>query len=309
MEQEQEEEISLKRFLKWATELGITDSGTTNPSPVEPISCLGHSLFVSHFPDAGGRGLGAARDLIKGELILRVPRSALMTSESLLRHDHSLSLALTNHPSLSSTQILGVCLLAEVGKGKNSWWYPYLMQLPRSYDTLAAFGSFERQALQVDYAIWAAEKATCKAECEWKEAAPLMKELNLKPHLLSFKAWLWVSSTISSRTMHVPWDEAGCLCPVGDFFNYAAPGEDIYQYGAPCSQRHASSSPEECSLWDGDATGKLEEDDAHMQRLTDGCYDEALGSYCFYARRNYKKGEQVIDFLDIIYGSISLSVF
>jgi hypothetical protein len=44
------------------------------------------------------------RDLRKGELILRVPKSALMTRESLLK-DHKLSLAVNKHPSLSSIQV------------------------------------------------------------------------------------------------------------------------------------------------------------------------------------------------------------
>jgi len=44
-----------ERFLKWAANLGISDC-TTNLSlhPQSPTSCLGHSLTVSHFPDAGG---------------------------------------------------------------------------------------------------------------------------------------------------------------------------------------------------------------------------------------------------------------
>lgn len=46
-------------------------------------------------------------------------------------------------------QILAVCLLYEMGKGKSSWWHPYLMNLPRRYDILATFGEFEKQALQV----------------------------------------------------------------------------------------------------------------------------------------------------------------
>lgn len=50
-------------------------------------------------------------------------------------------------------QILTVCLLYEVGKGRNSWWYPYLTNLPRSYDILATFGEFEKQALQVQFLI------------------------------------------------------------------------------------------------------------------------------------------------------------
>lgn len=46
-------------------------------------------------------------------------------------------------------QMLTVCLLYEIGKGKGSWWYPYLVHLPQSYDILATFGEFQRQALQV----------------------------------------------------------------------------------------------------------------------------------------------------------------
>lgn len=48
-------------------------------------------------------------------------------------------------------QILVVCLLYEMGKGKSSKWHPYLMHLPHTYDILATFGEFEKQALQVQF--------------------------------------------------------------------------------------------------------------------------------------------------------------
>lgn len=51
---------------------------------------------------------------------------------------------------------------------------------------------------------------------------------------------------------------------MGDLFNYAAPSDDS----------------EQCV--------------GHSQRLTDGGYEEDIAAYCFYARRNYKKGEQVL---------------
>lgn len=116
-----------------------------------------------------------------------------------------------------------------------------------------------------------------------------MKELDLKPKFQSLQAWLWASATvrilrlsherclidykpysiklffclkISSRTLHIPWDSAGCLCPVGDLFNYDAPGDDS----------NTSEGPE---------------------RLTDGGFDEDANAYCLYARRNYQLGEQV----------------
>lgn len=46
-------------------------------------------------------------------------------------------------------------------------------------------------------AIWAAEKATLKAEDDWKEANALMEQLKLKPQLQTFRAWLWASATVS----------------------------------------------------------------------------------------------------------------
>ncbi|XWS75345.1 hypothetical protein CRYUN_Cryun01aG0078700 [Craigia yunnanensis] len=272
--EEEEEKGRLKRFLKWAAGLGVSDS--ENP---ESCSSLGHSVTVSYFPDSGGRGLVALRPISRGELLLRVPKSALITTDSLSK-DETLSLALKAHPSLSPAQVLTVCLLYEMNKGKASPCHPYLLYLPRSYAILAAFGEFEKQALQVDYAIWAAQKAVSKAEYEWKQASTLMKELKLKPRLLTFRAWIWVTGTISSRTLHIPWDEAGCLCPVGDLFNYAAPGED------PNGFENVDNLQNEYAKDDLDTN--------HSQRLTDGAYEEDAAAYCFYAKKNYKMGEQVL---------------
>ncbi|KAK2970635.1 hypothetical protein RJ640_000865 [Escallonia rubra] len=276
-EEEEEEEANLKSFLEWAAAVGISDSQSSDQSEksTRPPSSLGQ------------RGLAAVRDLRKGELILKVPKHALMTSESLME-DRALSAAVRNYPSLSPTQILNVALLREAAKGKSSLWFPYLKQLPRRYDTLASFGQFETQALQVDDAIWTAERAVGRAELEWRSAIAIMGELELKPHFRSFKAWLWASATISSRTLHVPWDDAGCLCPVGDFFNYSAPGEEQFESEV---LRSASSL---CRSWDATEESDAEDISANLLRLTDGGYEEEVGAYCFYANRNYRKEEQVL---------------
>lgn len=117
--------------------------------------------------------MGAVRELRKGELVLKVPRNALLTTESMVAKDQNLGDSINLHASLSSTQvlfslssdallrkshnlrifcdlqILSVCLLYEMSKGKSSFWYPYLVHLPRDYDLLATFGEFEKRALQV----------------------------------------------------------------------------------------------------------------------------------------------------------------
>lgn len=274
----------LESFLRWAGNLGISDhpssenqSGDLNCSS----SCLGRTLLVSDFPDSGGRGLAAARDIRKGELILKVPKRALITSESFMMKDELLCASFKVHSSLSFTQRLTVALLNEVNKGKRSYLQPYLNQLPRAYEILASFGEFEVQALQVDNSIWAAERAIQKAKSEWEEAKPLFVELKLKPGLVTFKAWLWAAATISSRTMHIPMDGAGCLCPVGDFFNYVAPGEESdSEKLSPCTDGFSFQFERILSTSE--------------PRLTDAGYDENSAAYCFYARKNYRAKDQVL---------------
>jgi len=95
--------------------------------------------------------------------------------------------------------------------------------------------------------------------------------------------------------LHIPWDEAGCLCPVGDLFNYAAPGEESNDLENVVHLMNASSL-EDTSLSNGETTDDFigDQPDIRLERLTDGGFDENMAAYCFYARKNYKKGTQVL---------------
>ncbi|MQM16825.1 hypothetical protein Taro_049786 [Colocasia esculenta] len=284
----------VEAFLRWVAEMGVSDS----PSPAGPSqhssdSCLGQSLLLSDFPDVGGRGLAAARELRRGERVLRVPKEALLTSESVLK-DENLAACVKRHPHLSSSQILTVCLLAEVGKGRTSHWYLYLTQLPQSYNTLANFSPNEIKSLQVVHFTFLVEDAVCisekivsKVHSDWEEAVILMQEMGIKPQLQTFRSWLWASGTVSTRTLHVPWDEAGCLCPVGDFFNYASPEDEL------SSENSVAESSSAVHMY-VDGARNMEDIDFSYHRLADGGYEDNEVAYCFYARKRYEKGEQVL---------------
>lgn len=88
---------------------------------------------------------------------------------------------------------------------------------------------------------------------------------------------------VSSRTLHIPWDEAGCLCPIGDLFNYDAPGGSVLN-----ENDEVGVASKSCS-----SRSTVEDVNALNERLTDGGYEENSSSYCFYAKRRYKQGEQV----------------
>lgn len=80
---------------------------------------------------------------------------------------------------------------------------------------------------------------------------------------------------------------------MGDLFNYAAPGEELH--GSEDIDPHNSSLNSDSSQ-DGIGTDELDIDryDGQSQRLTDGEFEEDVSAYCFYARENYKRGEQVL---------------
>ncbi|KAG4955120.1 hypothetical protein JHK87_040714 [Glycine soja] len=259
-------------FLRNAQEKAKSNFTRLDAEPLTPGSGInGNCIDFVDLYHGEGRGFNYMILLRKGVVAAKIiPKSALMTRETVME-DKKLCDAVNRHSSLSSAQILIVCLLYEMGKGKTSRWHPYLMHLPHTYDVLAMFGEFEKHALQVDEAMWVTEKAMLKAKSEWKEAHSLMQDLMFKPQFFTFKAWVWAAATISSRTLHIPWDEAGCLCPVGDLFNYDAPGI------------------EPSGIEDLD-----QQLDSHSWRLTDGGFEEDANAYCFYAREHYKKGDQVL---------------
>lgn len=108
----------------------------------------------------------------------------------------------------------------------------------------------------------------------------------------------------------MPWDNAGTLCPIGDLFNYAPAGA-LFKEGFPQNEKDDSVFPAVQSLGghrsvDQSAFYRQEGNQPHevnddtggglhfTDRLTDGGYDANLKTYCFYAREDYKKGDQVL---------------
>jgi SET domain len=183
-----------------------------------------HSVITNKIEEAdfdGLRGIRATSDIEPDEIVLTVPRSTLFTTE-LLRHVPNLNANTASQ--VARTTLLGVLLLHELSKGTASTWWSYLNSMPRTYTTLMYFSPTDIQQLQVSYAVRTAVAAVETANKQWStEALPLLKQLNHKPKWCSRRAWLWAASTISSRTMYLPWCQAGALTPFGDLHNHCPP--------------------------------------------------------------------------------------
>eukprot|EP00850_Spirogloea_muscicola_P011627 SM000073S21403 [mRNA] locus=s73:33855:36542:- [translate_table: standard] len=199
-------------------------------------------------------------------------------------------------------QVLVVHLLHELSKGRRSAWAPYLVTLPLAHTTLCTFSPADAAALQVPWAVDTAAAAAASARRDWLAAQPVLQvaigaQQGARKYL-TLGAWLWAASTVLSRTLFVPWNEAGALCPVGDLFNYEPPG--VLGGGCPPAAAKGGQwlGAEQAAAEGADGVEDSGDDEGWglqlSERLTDGAFEPAADAYCFYARRNYSEGEQVL---------------
>lgn len=74
-------------------------------------------------------------------------------------------------------QVLTVHLLHEVSKGPQSFWHPYLSQLPRAYTTLCNFSKLAVAELELPHAQDVADDAISSARTHWQGARQLLSTL------------------------------------------------------------------------------------------------------------------------------------
>ena len=265
-------------FWAWATSSGV-----------EAIGCAPADV------SEGWRGVVATADVAPGDVVLRVPGALLMSARSAAA-DPDLVAAFESHgAALTPADRLCVHLLREAARGDASPWRAYVAQLPRRYDALAGWTSAQRDELQAPHAIRAASDAARDARDAHARAARTLEALALPAAFRTPRAWLWARGATASRTVHVPFDPAGALCPVGDLFNHAPPPAE--DEGAP----DVLGSPLDPS---SDQRGGFERDSSFERGSNaasnggprfagDGAWDEASDAYVFRARAPYRAGEQI----------------
>eukprot|EP00803_Ostreobium_quekettii_P008543 evm.model.scf_2881.1 EVM.evm.TU.scf_2881.1 scf_2881:1985-3226(+) len=227
----------------------------------------------------GERGLVATRQIHAGDLVLKVPGELLMSTQSARRDPDLRGLLSRGAQELTPTQVLTVHLLREMSKvmcsgARGSFWGPYLSQLPREYQDLRHFSAHEADLMQFPWGLQAFQASMQEAEVAWGRCRNALRQLRLGTKWRSRKAWWWATSTLSSRTMFVPWDSAGALTPLGDLLNYRHPTPPFTPLELLGARHLVSDLP-------------------GGQEWGDGVYDKDAAEYHLFARSDYQPGEQV----------------
>lgn len=243
------------------------------------------SISCMRIPGPASRGIVATDDIQANDILLSVPRRLLMGVESALR-DEDIAKAVQFVSSkeglcLSDQQLLAIHLLKECSKQKKSFWSPYILTIPRSYSTGYSLRDEHIEELQFSYAKRFLYQA--KEEC--------MQSYNVAKKVLvmlfgetskwnTFRAWQWAISTLSSRTMFMPRNSIGVLCPYGDLHNYMWPPPPITMHIQNLPQNIIDESSLNKGVREENISGE-------------GFFDATRDMYVLVSRRKYCKGEQV----------------
>jgi hypothetical protein len=232
------------------------------------ISCM-------RIPGPASRGIVATADIKSGEILLSVPKRLLMGVDSALE-DESIAKAVEAGSKdglcLSDQQLLAIHLLRECSKGLTSFWAPYITTIPRSYSTGYSLNDGHIEELQFPYAkrfLYEAQEECLASYTTAQSILGLVFEKGSKWSTLH--AWKWALSTLSSRTMYMPNNTIGVLCPYGDLHNYMWPPPPITMI--------LDTMPENPRN-EGSMSGE-------------GYFDATRDMYVLVSRRQYSKGEEV----------------
>lgn len=206
----------IEATLAWAKGLGLVLSG----------------LAVAGTPDAG-LGLMATRYIGRGELVMRVPHSLLVTG---------------SNAQLGGTNALAMRLLEERAKGATSHWRPYVNLLPKGdFGTPLFFNDSEKKELHgTDVLRWSLARES--------NVARTHRFLRDEGMFSSFELGdlAWALSIAWSRGFAVNMRSVRAvegtarrpgLVPFGDFYNHAPesyanirstsdPGREVFEYYA-----------------------------------------------------------------------------
>lgn len=229
-------------------------------------------------PGQACRGIVATADIEPNETILCVPRRILMGIQSALE-DEVIARAVERVSGkeglcISDQQLLAIHLLNECSKKEQSFWYPYISTLPRSYSTGCSLRDAHIEEVQFSYAKRFLYQAKDECAALYRGALSVLRVvLDTKSKWTTLHAWKWALSTLSSRTMFMPGDSIGILCPYGDLHNFSSPPPPITPHLEGLDQ------------------GLLIEDEKNISG--EGYYDPDRDMYVLVSRRMYTQGEQV----------------
>lgn len=200
-------DIRYIKLRKWLKDRGFHDS----------------QLRTAHFPDTG-RGLMTTCLLQPGDLIISLPESCLLTTDTVLK-SYLGDYIRRWRPPISPLLALCTFLVTERYAGDRSLWKPYLDVLPNSYSCPVYWESEIVTLLPEPLRQRAEQQRTVVQEFYtsnvsfFRSLQPLFQED--AENILSYEAMRWAWCTVNTRTVYMKHSQRDCFSSEQDVYALA----------------------------------------------------------------------------------------
>ncbi len=240
-------------------------------------------LRVRDCPEEGGLGLEAAEDLKQGEVVLRVPRRAMMSVDT--ARDSEIGRLIERDPMLQAMGNVSLALHLLLEKtSPASFWEPYINSLPQSYTTVLYFSSDDLAELRGSPALEDALKQYKYVARQYAYFYRKFEGTMLKDYF-TFDEYRWAVSTVMTRQNQVP-----SSYQEGKFVNALIPFWDLSNHRADEGMQLSTDYEEE----EEEEEEKEGDEEGERKRGPAG----AGGKLKCMAGKDFKKGEQVRNYDD-----------
>eukprot|EP00850_Spirogloea_muscicola_P011732 SM000074S21642 [mRNA] locus=s74:65364:74923:- [translate_table: standard] len=187
---------AMAEFLDWLNMNNASGSGPQSSMQVVLMGTTEAGRGPSTPPESSGFGVIAARNITKGELLLRLPPN-LYISNNQTAND------VVPYENSTSPEILAAWLLQERAKGNASFWAPYIRILPASVPGPVHWGDALLGELDYEPAMEKvrAEKAFIALSHQQSEVAAIAHA--------TLDEWTWAMSIVSSRVFAIKFPANG----------------------------------------------------------------------------------------------------
>jgi hypothetical protein len=220
-----------------------------------------------------GRGVVTKKDILKGEVVCKIPINLVWTSSTVQRIDtigEILSKASKEegwHGIDRDEEVLAIGILWEKSLGSSSKWYSWINSLPKSHSNILFFTETELNALEGTSISGMSKQLINQVIEDYNEFIELVYKPNSSsfPTCWTLEEWKWSMSTVWSRAM--------------DFFDHDNPIRSIVPFA---------------DMFNGLSPAMLDDTVCHLMDGEEGCVTIIAG-------KDFQGGDEVF----INYGGIS----
>lgn len=161
---------------------------------------LGSILKAAVFSDTG-RGLMAVRGVRAGEVVVSIPRQALITCEDVMHDDRLGAVIRCSGEKLKAMEILTLFLVYHKSLDEASSWRPYLESLPESYTVPLYCSKSERKLLPAFLKCFADQQEEDITACYFNIKKLFCKTLERNTLYIDDIKWAWF--TVNTRAVYL----------------------------------------------------------------------------------------------------------